>query len=74
MCQPVKISENRVLREAWFIGSSPIFQLRCPDLHLIKPIVDKLGPATIISDDPNTFDTDVPNPGGFIEHIDTLGL
>ena len=43
----VKLSEDRALYEAWTTGSPPVFQLECPDIDLIKPILDKLGPGGI---------------------------
>ena len=70
--QRVKFSEDRILYEAWTIGSPPIFQLECPDIDLVKPILDKLGPGGIIGGDLGTFNLEVPNQGGSVEHINTL--
>ena len=63
----VKLSEDRSLYEAWTTGSPPIFQLECPDVVLIKPIIDKLGPGGIIGGDLGTFDLEIPNPCGSVE-------
>ena len=62
----VKLSEDRALYEAWTTGSPPIFQLECPDVDLIKPILDKLGPGGIIGGDLDTFNLNITNPGGSI--------
>ena len=59
----VKLSEDRALYEAWTTGSPPVFQLECPDIDLLKPILNKLGPGGIIGGDFDTFDLEIPNPG-----------
>ena len=52
---------DRDLSEAWTTGTPPIFNFECPDIKLIEPIIDRLGPVGII-DDLAVFDLDTPNP------------
>ena len=46
--------------------------MECPGVDLSKPILDKLGPRGIIGGDLDTFDLEIPNSGGSVEHINTL--
>ena len=71
----VKMKEDRALYESWTSGvSPPIFQLDCPDFNLIKPIIDKLGPGGIITDDLATFDLDKPDSGSTVESAQALAV
>ena len=72
LCQRVKFSEDRALYEAWSTGNHLIFQLELPDIDLTKPILKKLGSDGIIGDDLDTFDLEILNPGGSVEHRDIL--
>ena len=69
------MKEDRALYESWTSGvSPPIFQLDCPDFNLIKPIIDKLGPGGIITDDLATFDLDNPDSGSTVESAQALAV
>ena len=63
----------RALYEAWTTGPPPIFKLECPDIDLIKPIIDKLGPRGIISDLP-VFDLGSPNPEDYVDDVSALAV
>ena len=43
-----KLRKDRALYQAWTSGtSSPVFQLECPDINLVQPLIERLGPGGI---------------------------
>ena len=71
----IKLKEDRAPYEAWTSGTScPIFQLECPDFDLIKPIIEKLGPGGIITDDLAMFYLDNPDSGSTVESAQVLAI
>ena len=74
-CCKAKMKEDRALYESWTSGASPpIFQLKCPDFNLVNPIIDKLGPGGIITDDLATFDLDNTDSGSTVESACALAV
>ena len=59
----VKSMKDRALYEAWTSGiSPPLFKSECPDINLVKPIIEKLGPGGIIGDGLTNFELGTPDP------------
>jgi hypothetical protein len=46
--------------------------LKCSDLGLTKPFLNKLGLGGINGGDLYAFDQEIPNPGRSLEHMNTL--
>ena len=59
--------------EAWTTGPPPIFNLEYPDIKLIDPIIERLGPGRII-DDLAVFDLYTPDPEDSVDNVSALAL
>ena len=65
--------KDRAIYEACTTVPPPIFNFEFPDIKLIEPIIDRLGPGVIIND-LAAFYLDTPNPEDSVDNGSALAV